>query len=104
MAKNKPETAYQGALHRTIPKKHTDVAVTTSNGTQSLSVFLGQWIWLRAISADVTLRLGSSIANVGEGYVLGTADGQQEFYVDPDDDATLNHRAGGNATLRILHD
>jgi hypothetical protein len=105
--KDRGDVALVGAIHRTIPKKFTDVAVTAANGTQSLSGFSGQWIWLRAIGADVTIRLGTgnTIAAAGEGYVLGTADpAAQEFFVDPSDDVTLNHRASSAATLRILHD
>lgn len=105
MAKTRSDVAYAGAIHRTIPKKHTDISVTAANGTLDLRPFAGMWIWLRASGADVTLRLGSSIANTGEGFVVGVDDAApQEFYIDPDDDLVLNHRASGAATLRILHD
>lgn len=107
MPKSQADLASLGAIHRTIPKRFTDVAVTASSGTQNLSAFAGQWIWLRAITGDVTIRLGTgnTIVNLGEGFVIGTADpGPQEFFVDPSDDLVLNHRASGAATLRIFHD
>ena len=107
MPKDKGDVARLGAVHRTIPKNFTDVPVPASSGTRDMKPFSGQWIWLRAAGADVTIRLGAgnTIANLGEGFVIGTADpGPQEFYVDPSDDLVLNHRASGAATLRILHD
>ena len=104
MAKNNREAAESGAVHRTIPKRVTDVAVTASSGTQDLKQFSGQWIYLRALGADITLRLGTAVANTGEGFVIGTTDGLQEFFVDPGDDMMLHHRATGAATLRILSD
>lgn len=107
MAKNQADLARLGAVHRTIPKNFTDVPVNASTGTRDLAPFSGKWIWLRAIGTDVTIRLGAgnTIANLGEGFVIGTADpAPQEFFVDPSDDLTLNHRASGAATLRILYD
>lgn len=105
MAKNRGDLAQLGAVHRTIPKRFVDVAVTASNGARSLADFAGQWIWLKAIGNDVTIRLGNdAIATAGEGLVLGTSDSYQEFYVDPNDDLALAHRATAAATLRILYD
>lgn len=104
MPKNNREAAESGAVHRTIPKLVTDVAVTASSGVQDLKAFAGQWIYLRAIGGDITLRLGTAIANAGEGLVIATTDGLQEFFVDPGDTLALHHRAAGAATLRILSD
>lgn len=106
MPKNNRELAELGAVHRTIPRRFTDVAVTAANGTHDLKPFGGQWVYLRALTADVTIRLGAgnTIANAGEGFVLGTTDTLQEFFVDGSDDLVLNHRSSGAATLRILHD
>jgi hypothetical protein len=107
MEKTSVANALNGAVHRTIPKRFTDVSVTSSNGTQSLATFAGQWIYMRAITADVTIRLGTgnTIANTGEGYVLGVNDTAiHEFFVDSGGELVLNHRAGSACTLRILHD
>ena len=104
--KERREIAESGALHRTIPKSHTDVSVGTSNGTYNLLPFANRWVYIRAITADVTIKLGSgnAIANTGEGFVLVAGDPAQEFYVDGGDDLVLNHRAASTATLRILSD
>lgn len=106
MAKAQPEVARTAGEHRTIPKKHTDVAVTTASGTTSLAAFAGQYVWLKAITSDVTIKLGpgNTIAAAGEGLVIATTDAYWEFFVDPSDDFTLNHRSTATATLRILSD
>lgn len=107
MAKNHRELAENAALHRTIPKKHADIPVTAANGQASLGAFTGQYIYLRAITLDVTIKLGSgnTIAAAGEGALIRVdATMDQEYFVDPSDDLVLNHRSTGAATLRVLHD
>lgn len=79
------------------------VAVSTTSATASLVAYAGKWVWLRAITADITLMRAASVT-AGEGYVLGTAAGHVDFYVDPDGTLTLAHRcASGTATLEILY-
>lgn len=107
MAKQNPELARTTGEHRTIPKKFTDVSVTAASGTLDLKPFAGQYVWLKALTLDVTIKLGAgnTIANAGEGLVLSASDTSYgEFFIDPTDDMTLNHRAAGAATLRILSD
>lgn len=105
--KARGDVAYQGAIHRTIPRKFTDVAVGASNGVSNLGNFSGQWIYLRALTSNVSLRLGTgnTMANVNEGYPILTTDPRpEEFFIDPGDDLVLNHIAAVAATLRIFHD
>lgn len=105
--KARTEIAYQGALHRTIPKKFVDVTIGATNGTYDLSALGGKWVYLRALTANVSIKLGASgsMANVNEGYPVLTTDPRpEEFFIDPGDEVTLNHIALSAATLRIFSD
>lgn len=100
--KSKPEVAALGAVHKTIPTTRATASVSTSSATLDLTPYAGKWIWLRAITADVTILLAGSVSAAGSGYVLTTAAGHVDFYVDPDDSLTMAHIAGSAATLEIL--
>lgn len=98
------DLAKKSAILRTIPKNCTEVAVTTSSATASLAAYSGQTIWLRAVTAEITVLLAASVV-AGKGYGVSTS-AYTEFYVDPYETVTtLAHRvASGTATLQILHD
>lgn len=97
--------ASKGAVFKTIPKNRTTVSVTTSKAEASLASYVGKWIWLRAITGDITLLLGTQAAmTAGQGYVLKTTADHVDFFVDPADTTVLSHIAGAAVTLEILHD
>lgn len=103
MAHRAPELAAQGAVFKEIPEVRATVSVTTSSAVESLAPYVGKWVWLRAITADITLMRAASVT-AGSGYVLQTTAGHVDFYIDPDGVLTLAHRcASGTATLEILY-
>lgn len=104
--KDRPENARMAALYRTIPKNFDDIPVGTTNGTADLTKYRGQYIYLKALTADVFVLLGTSIASAGAGFPIGVNDGApQEFLVESTDPTvTLNHRAASACTLRIFYD
>ena len=105
--KNNPEIAKMGALFRTMPRKKAEVAVTTSPVyNASLSAYLGKWVWLRAITADITVLLGDQTADsftAGKGLIVPTTD-QIELFIDKGDVAVFSHVSTASATLLILYD
>ena len=105
--KARTEAAYQGALHRTIPKKFADVAVTTANGVIDLTPYGGKWVYLRALTANVSIRLGTgnTLTLSTDGYpILVTDSRPEEFFIDPGDDLVLNTIGASAGTLRIFYD
>lgn len=105
MEKSKPEIAAQGALFKEIPLTRATIAVTAVSGTASLATYAGKWIWLRAITADVTCLRGSQTVVAGQGMVFVSTAGtpHADFYVDPDGNLTLSHISTTNATLEVLY-
>lgn len=103
---NKPELAYKGAIFKTIPSARATVAVTTSSQQTSLTAYGGKWVWLRALTADITILRGTHTLTAGNGFVLRVGADPIDFFIDPDDTdkLTLAHIAGANATLEILYD
>ena len=90
--------------YRTIPKNVATVAVTASSAsTGSVAAYLGQYVWLRAVTLDITIALGARTVVAGQGLVIPT-DQYVEVYVDPGDDTVLSHISTGNATLVVLYD
>ncbi|MDQ3268252.1 MAG: hypothetical protein M3P47_05970 [Pseudomonadota bacterium] len=64
---------------------------------------MGTYIYLRALTADITIALGSRTVVASQGMIISTAT-YTEFYVDPNEGTTaLSHIAGSAATLQILY-
>ena len=97
------------ALYRTIPALAATVAVTstTSATPASLASYYGQYVWLRAITGEITVALGSRAVVAGRGLVIPT-DSFVEVFIDAGDANTvlgLSHiSAVASATLVILYD
>ena len=96
------------ANYRTIPALTASISVTavSSATPASLAAYSGQYVWLRAVTADVTIALGSRTVVAGLGLVIGTTD-YTEVYIDPGDANTvlgLSHISTTNATLVVLYD
>lgn len=105
--RNRIDTARIAEVHRTIPRQIAEVAVTAAYANASLAAYAGQFIWLRAVGADITVRLGTVPGIVaGKGLVLTSAEIKyEEVFVDPSDvDMVLSHISSGAATLQILYD
>lgn len=104
--KSNPELAKIGAVFKTIPNKRATVAVTGTSGTTSLAAYAGKWIWLRALTLDITILRGTYTLTANAGMVLDSGSKQHvDYYVDPDDaEVTLSHISSGSATLEILYD
>lgn len=100
--KAKPELAALGALFKELPTQRATIAVTASSGTASLAAYAGKWIWLRAITADVTVLRGNQTVVAGQGMIFIAGATSTDFYVDPDGALTLSHVSTTNATLEVL--
>lgn len=104
--KSSPELAKMAAIHRTLPKLHSEYESDTTSATEAdaLDAFGGQFVWLYASGGDITVLLGAVTVVAGEGIVLKDGEAPQEFFVDPSDTFDLSHVASASATLHILHD
>lgn len=99
----KPELAAKGALFKEIPAVRATISVTASSQTGSLSTYQGKWIWLRAITADVTILRGTHTLVANAGYIIPAGTTHGDFYVDPDGDLSLSYISSGTATLEVLY-
>lgn len=99
-------TAVEAQALRTIPKARVPISVSVLAGSASLAAYKGKFVYLEAITLDVTIMRGSDeVALVaGEGVkVRKDATRYEEFFVDPNDpDMTLTHISTGAATL-VIH-
>lgn len=102
-AQSKPELAAKGALFKEIPQLRATISVTASSQTGSLSAYAGKWIWLRAITADVTIMRSSTAVVANAGFVIPAGTTHGDFYVDPDGDLNLSYISSTTATLEVLY-
>jgi hypothetical protein len=109
MAFDQPESAYNRGVQRTIPNGRDTVSVSAASQNGSLAKYAGKWVWLKALTLDVTIVRGTPanpnpLVTAGEGFVIAANDAYAEFYVDPSSTTTYGYRSSGAATLVILYD